>query len=347
LHIYIDESGSFVVLDGRKSRIACIAALVIPSHVSAEIFSRYESLRAGWNLEAPEVKGSSLNEVQVSTVAELLSEYDPLLLVAATDMGHHTEKAVCRFRERQAQNVRNMVDSGKHHPNLVRQVLEMADGMDALSTPLFIQLMLTWELCEQILRVAQLYYVQRQPSELSEFVWRIDAKDKSLTRYERLWTDLLYPQLMATFLSDPLISIEGADYSFARHYDVSEEDLAAALGWVPAMMEGDGVDKPFDLRKVMANREFGDSRLDTGLQLADICASAFTRAINKTLRRDGWSGLGRLMLRETRGRPMLLRLQAGTTDRVDRETELVLNDWMAVSKKLFLERDEFLKRVDR
>ena len=38
--------------------------------------------------------------------------------------------------------------------------------------------------------------------------------------------------------------------------------------------------------------------MNPGLQLVDILANAFTRAMNDRLRRDGWENLGRLMIRE-------------------------------------------------
>ena len=56
---------------------------------------------------------------------------------------------------------------------------------------------------------------------------------------------------------------------------------------------------------------FRNSKDELGLQLADIVASAFTRAFNRTLGEAGWRDLGRLLICRTAGAARLVQLRAG------------------------------------
>jgi hypothetical protein len=66
MHIFIDESGAFVVLDGKKPHVCCVAALTVASSRVDALFSEFVALRATWPEGQREIKGSRLNEPKVA-----------------------------------------------------------------------------------------------------------------------------------------------------------------------------------------------------------------------------------------------------------------------------------------
>jgi hypothetical protein len=59
------------------------------------------------------------------------------------------------------------------------------------------------------------------PAELAGFKWILDAKNKELTKAERIWKTLVAKYLEFRSAKDPLICLIGADYSHMEDYLVS------------------------------------------------------------------------------------------------------------------------------
>jgi hypothetical protein len=91
--------------------------------------------------------------------------------------------------------------------------------MKALPNQLFLQAFCMWQLVPRLLETATMYYAQRRPVELGSFVWRVDAKDHSITAMEAMWTTLIGPLIMSRSMTRPMGMIPGADYSFFERFD--------------------------------------------------------------------------------------------------------------------------------
>ncbi len=71
MYIFIDESGLFNIQQ-QPNKVSCVAALVIPEEFAVTLFRRFKKLTKSWRNGSREIKGSSLDESQVSAVIKLL-----------------------------------------------------------------------------------------------------------------------------------------------------------------------------------------------------------------------------------------------------------------------------------
>lgn len=176
--------------------------------------------------------------------------------------------------------------------------------MATVPDPLYVELRLLTLATWRILQAAKTHYAQTQPTALGALVWRIDAKDKKPTEYELLWTDVVKPLHQTMSLENGLISVADPrfDYSALAPFEnpVKEKMPPHLAKANPPLYDG-GVFRPLDIRKIFADLRFDDSKTNPGLQLVDIVASAYRRALTGTLGERGWRRLGNLMIRDFRG----------------------------------------------
>jgi hypothetical protein len=309
VQIYIDESGSFVT-PLRPNRVSAVGALVIPDSQADELLAAFEALTRPWTANGGEVKGSSLTEVQIAGVIELVGQYHCLFDVRGIDMGLHDRARIEAFQDRQAAAVTRHITTA-HHEGWRKWGAMTEKRMRGLSPQLFTQGMLTIYLVMEVLQAATLYYAQRLPAELGRFRWRVDPKDQTRrTELELLWTDVILPIAQTGSMTEPFAMFEGCDYShFARFY-IDREAMPPDLARYVIDSPRDG---GLDFGAILADVSFPESRTETGLRLVDILLSAFCRAVNGTLDQRGWAMLGRLMTitRHNRGRLVYLRLDPG------------------------------------
>jgi hypothetical protein len=175
--------------------------------------------------------------------------------------------------------------------SFVMELQNRHDEIMDLSNQLFIQAFLTIILIERVLQTATMYFVQRSPTGLGVFHWVVDVKDIGETKYERLWRKLILPLVQSESVSKPFPILLGADYSSFGRFFMPEANLPQHL---KSHSSGHGginfklvLDEHFPL---------GNSKGEPGLRLADIVASAFTRALNGKLGEEGWRDLGSLMV---------------------------------------------------
>jgi hypothetical protein len=193
------------------------------------------------------------------------------------------------FKADQAERIMKAVIPGtpsegvEYYTNLARTC--------SLSNPLFIQAYLTFLLIERLLQAATIFYVLRRPSELGSFRWVVDAKEVGGTEYERLWRYLIFPLAQSKSVREPFSTIEGGHYS---HFERFYIDAASVPPHLKTHAGGHG---GLNLGLLLnENFTLGESALTPGLRIVDILASAFTRALNGTLDRAGWRGLGGLIV---------------------------------------------------
>lgn len=291
MHIFIDESGQFMPLDGAKSRAAAVLALVVPSSSQGALRREFRKLKSSLGNRGTELKGSALSEIQAARIIDLLAKYDVIVEAVVLDAGAHSSQEVTTFKQGQAEMLTAHI-TRDHQASLIQDVISVQENMKALPNQLFLQVLSIWQLIPRVLETATMYYSQRRPAELGSFVWRVDAKDAQITTMEELWTWLIGPLITWKSEVSPLGVIPGADYSYLERFDFDTPP------------EGTPVvtDRHYtDLKKVLREDfSFAPSERDLGLQLADMVASILTRALNGTLQKAGWVSLGRLFVRRPR-----------------------------------------------
>lgn len=294
MHIFIDESRSFAVSKAPNS-VCCVAALIVPEPFAATLFRRFRKATRSWRRTAREVKGSGLNERQVAEVLALVRRFDVLLIADCIDMGRVSAADIERHRAGQAAALESSA-ARVRSPELQKSIRQLAARVGSLPHPLYVESVLLTEVVDRALRYGTLYYAQRIGSALGAFRWRIDAKDREVTEYERLWKDLVGGMMQTKSLTVPSIAMIGADYSsFRRFENVMPEPPEYLRDKLPAGERG----QPFhavDLNAVLADIKFRPSHHSTGLQLVDIAANAITRSCRSSLGKTVWEGLGRLMV---------------------------------------------------
>jgi hypothetical protein len=307
VQIFIDESGSFVQ-PRQQHRVSAVGALAIPDQQADALFTAFVDLTAHWAAKDEEVKGSSLSEIQIAGVIELVGRYDCIFDVRGIDMGLHNRTRVATFQDRQAAAVTADITSSSHSSRL-EWAAKTEARMRALSPQLFTQAMVTIYLVLDLLQAVTIYYAQRRPQELGQFRWRVDPKDPTRrTELEMLWTDVILPMGQTRSITEPFNTVPGCDYSYFRRFyierDAMPPDLALHVG------ERRRRDGGIDVEKILKDLLFPDSRSEVGLRITDILLSAFCRALNGTLAERGWALLGRLMTttQDRRSRLVFLRL---------------------------------------
>jgi hypothetical protein len=292
VHIYIDESGSFIPTAG--SRVSCVVALAIPTANRVQLVADFERLKRQISGNDSELKGSKLTEKQVARVVGLLLMHDAVLEACVIDMGVQKSEHTAAFKIAQADALFTHITTG-HQPTLVAELEKFRDVILRLPDQLFIQLPIIVSLMRRALNTFVSYYAQRRPEELSAFHWMIDAKGASITPLEELWRTLLVPMMHMGSIE----TMGWADYSYMDRFSVD----------LPGENSSDPPRKGFDIKAIFReDLQFKDSRNDLGLQLADIAASALTRALNGSLDEFGWRRLGRLFIRQTGGTVRLVSL---------------------------------------
>jgi len=303
MYIYIDESGIFANPSGKDKAISCVAALVIPEQYQKYIFKRFKHLKVSWGIGSGEPKGRKLNEEHIAWVISVLNDYDVFVTAYSIDIGMHTDDQITTHRQGQAAKITKYV-TPEHHPNLVRQAEELREMYLQLSNQLYAQSVLLTVLVQSVIRIATLYYCQRDPFTLSHFRWVIDAKANSLSNYEDLWSTLVMPFCETDSLTKPLDVLEGGDYSwFDRNFKL---DMKTAPEHLQPFIKKEGKNEPFrafDVKKVLSeHRSFESSKNNLGLQLVDIVVNAIRRALHGNLQIKGWGNLGRLMISPEKGK---------------------------------------------
>ncbi|HEX8196080.1 MAG TPA: DUF3800 domain-containing protein [Pyrinomonadaceae bacterium] len=295
MHYYIDESGIFNNPANKSNIASCVACLVIPSSKKKDVFKDFKRLTWSWVAQGEEIKGSKLNETQISKVIEMLQRYDVLLELTVIDLAIHTEQDIIGYKDLSVEGLTKNL-TPKHHPNIVQQVQEIKSVFAEMSIPLFIQATIMFFLIPRTFHHSLLYYARRIPEELKWFYWTVDAKEKNITAFEKAWSTAIFPVMSAQSLKKPIFFAEGGDYSyFEKFHNLDKkylEEIENEGGFEPNEV------KAIKLSEVLGkNFRFQDSKTSLGLQIVDILANATQRALNGKLGKIGWENIGSLMIR--------------------------------------------------
>lgn len=294
MNIYIDESGIFRNPANKQNIASCVAALILPSSQRANIVKEFNRLKSKWGISKDEVKGSQLNESQISQVISLLKKYEVVLDMVIMDLGLLSESEITDFKKRGADNITATL-TPEHHPNVIKQANELRDSFLKMPNQLFVQAFMLIYLIPRLVQNVTIYYSLRIPKELGKFHWVIDAKDKKLTEFEKAWSTVIYPAIYAESIKQPLLMVEGGDYSyFERFYESVDREREIAQEHPEFAANEIG---SLATRKLLGESfKFEDSKKNAGLQIVDILANTMQRALNGKLDKSGWGEIGSLTI---------------------------------------------------
>lgn len=297
LNIFIDESGIFSNPNNNDNCVSCLGALIIPENLIDDISNDYIGLKKSWESSDKEIKGRQLNEEQADTLINMLSDYDIILKTCAIDMGLYTEKVISEHKNNQAKLIVKNLDENVHHPNLIEEHHELKNRLASLNNQLYVQAICLNYLIKSVIQDSTLYYSLKNPKTLSNFSWKIDQKNKTITEYEEVWSKIVLPILQSMFLKKSLLQIEEGDYSYFEKYDnpvnIPHEHLK------PALKNPEKDFESLDAKKILTeDKEFCDSKDEIGLQIIDNLVTILRRGFSNTLQSEGWGNIGKLMIKK-------------------------------------------------
>src|SRR5580700_952416 len=144
MHIFIDESGTFVTRDDGWS-IGTVGSLVVTDNQQEMVERMYAQLRPLLKKEKREVKGRLLDEADVRRVAILCRKAGLIYEVSAIVLPPGGSEAVEKHRAWQCEGLtKQMTD--KHHPNIVARAKELRQRLERLPAQIYVQSVATFDL---------------------------------------------------------------------------------------------------------------------------------------------------------------------------------------------------------
>ncbi|MCZ6804030.1 MAG: DUF3800 domain-containing protein [Proteobacteria bacterium] len=275
--ISIDESGSFVNAEKYDSW-NCVAAFVCPERMKSKSVKILNELKTKSGIPiSKEIKLKNISENRYFTFLSKLSKLNVAIYSAVTDAGRNSLESVIEHRKSGAVAIRKNIPNMKYE-SMGKVLSKLADDIEALPPQLYFQLTCQIHLFADIIRFAPVYFVQRDNLTLRRFKWRIDQKNSKKSVYEKAFDMTAGAFLQSISLREPMIMLEGQDYTHMSHFEYAEGEESKYL------QEQYGIEtkNPIDLSKIIGNREFVDSKDDQGVQISDLIASGIRRGMPAT-----------------------------------------------------------------
>jgi len=303
MNIYIDESGTFV----NASKVGAwnaVAALAVPEAADEKIVQLLSQLRVANGHEAE--KETKLNELTEDTYIQFIEKLSGLNVVVfstATDAGLNTTNIVKEHQHHQVREVLRHIDKMKYEGGR-QSVLLMASQLSKLPPQLYVQLLCQINLMFDVVSRVITYYVQRDSGSLAEFRWRVDQKNISRTDFEDAFEKLSPPLLQTRSMSEPLLMVNGFDYSCLSQYEFENNEMPDYLKDV----YGIEVEAGINIHKLIrGNIKFMDSKDSPGIQAVDLVVSGIRKCLRRQFSDNDKAAttLGRLMLQAKYNAPPL------------------------------------------
>jgi hypothetical protein len=303
VNIYIDESGSFVNASTVGAWNA-VAALAVTENSDENVTQLLDQLKIS-NGHEPGME-AKLNDVTEDTYLQFIENLADLNLVVfstATDSGLNTTDSVLEHQQRQVAEILRHIDKMKYEGG--RQGVQlMASQLGKLSPQLYVQLLCQVNLMFDVVSRVITYIVQRDPGALSEFRWRIDQKNISRTDFEDAFEKLSPPLLQTRSMSEPLLMVNGFDYSNLSQYEFEDGKVPDYLKEVYGIESQAGI----NIQKLIrGNIKFMDSQDSQGIQAVDLVVSGIRRCLRRQFSDNDKAAsiLGKLMLQAKHNAPPL------------------------------------------
>lgn len=314
MHIFIDESGSFVPSD-HPNAWNSIAAYVLPEGHRRKMGETLEQLkRQAGSSRSREVKLRNVTEHSYFRFLSALSQLDGVLFSVLIDMGANDEQTIQRHQQGQVAGITKNIGRMKYEAGR-RAVRHLANQVLDLSPQLYVQLQCQVLLVDMIVRAAMLYFVQRSPKTIGHFRWHIDQKDATRTKYERTFFALTPALLQTKSISNPWDLLEGADYSSFSRFEFPPGEEPTYLRDQYGI--DSGPEPVGNLGKLCREKfEFVDSKESPGVQVADLLAAGLRRALRQGFADNDHVSrlLGSMMVQRAHNQPPVILATLGADD---------------------------------
>jgi hypothetical protein len=131
LHIFIDEAGTFIQPKKNLSNVSTVGALIIPEKDIESIFQDFLALKEKWGYKDNEIKGSKLNEQQISDVISIVSKYDVMFEIVCIDMLTQNDQLITLHKMNQAKMMVHRITE-KFNPVLVENLYKTKQEIEKL-----------------------------------------------------------------------------------------------------------------------------------------------------------------------------------------------------------------------
>lgn len=296
MHIYIDESGSFVNAT-EPGAWNCVAAYVSPERDRRNLQKYLESLKK--TVKHPkrpcEVKLGDLDEAVYFSFLYQLSSLSGIVFCACSDSASQSVQEIITHQEMQSDKVVEHKDKMIYPEG--RKALEVfSDELRSIAPQLYVQLYHHIYVIFQVISFGTLFYAQRIPKTLGKFRWRIDQKNEYKNVFQDAYLKLVLPILQTMSFRWPFPRLEGADYSAFERFNFTKGHEPKYLKDTYGLEFGDG----FNLGKLIReNIRFEDSKKNLGIQVADLIGSGVRRCLRGGFRNNDLAAelLGKLTVR--------------------------------------------------
>lgn len=333
MHIYIDESGVFIPAE-KDSSISCVAALVVPEEIKEHLFKAFKEWKvridSSKKNQHGEIKGSKLDERDFSSFFEVLNNFDLIVETVCIELGATTEDRIFKHKNK----ISKSFSSSKTGQNLNLKFNK--EVIKDLSNSLFTQGWILATLINKMLPIILSYYAQRLPAELGNFIWEIDAKDVSLTEYEKIMTYLICPLVQTLNINTPLEEkgiLGEADYSAFSKFLLMPEDMSEEAR---SVLLNKGADGCFNISKILSAFKCEQSHLSLGIQMADIIVNCIRRAMVGNLQFEGWKYLSSLFIKRKDQTITILNYEPSKAQKIPLPCRKLVNYLQAHGKQMLV-----------
>ena len=304
----------------------------MPSSAMKGFERLYARLRRRLAKTKGEVKGRHLSEGDVVEVARILRKVGAVFEVVVVDMGMHSKEDLVFHKSGQAEAMTAHLTSD-HHSTLVEEIWKLRRQLEDMPLQLYVQSVAMGELVYQTLNHADTYYAFRIPSELGEYHWRIDGKDRlGITPWEKWWSTVVLPMMEWKTFREPLKGAEGGNYRWQERFRKRPSDYKLRFANDPQKGEF------FDLRMVMTE-DFGfSSDPEFGLEAVDIVTNTIRRSLSGNFGREGWMAIPQLMIHRASHCIRLISLSRKDASSHRIPYAEVMNDFRHGGRAMFPER---------
>lgn len=320
MYIFVDESGTFVHTEELNSW-SVIAAFTLPERHLAKVDRLISELRAEVR-GGQEVKLKHLSEARYIRFLRDLSRVGGLAFAIASDASKMPPDLVIFHRDQQAKGIVKHLDKMEHQ-SMRDNLCELSKTIATLPLQLYTQMQFQIELFYKVVCRSSLYFAQHEPAALEFFRWRVDQKDIKKSEYERIFELVLAPAMQTKAIREPMIMLEGADYSYFERFDFAPGEQPTYLTTEYGIEAADG----FDARKVLTE-DFAlvDSDTSPGVQAVDLLASGIRRLLRGEFTRSHEVALliGANMVSGIKGENPIDLLSLANTGEVDRGTAKIM-----------------------
>ncbi len=284
LHIYIDESGSFVSATDEGSW-NLTSALVIPSPDKRKCIKALRNLKVenGFKYNE-EIKLKHVSEDSYLKFLAGLATTNCTVYPVATDAGSQLVRDIEYQRDTQANKIEEHKNK-MHYPEVAQMLEDIANKVRALAPQLYLQFVCQIALVSDVVRKSILFYVQRTPKQLNSFRWRIDEKTGGVSSFEKSFRLLVPPLLQSESIKEPDIHVSDFDYSAMQDFFYTKDTKPTYLEEhydIKTSSEGG-----LNIGKlVWDDFEFVDSKTEEGVQISDLIVSGLRRTLRGDFNND-------------------------------------------------------------